>query len=170
MKTTPEYFFNNFVMGNYCDFKKNPAEVRLGFNAVVSASHIADHYFYFNKKHNPNKVKAYRNIGSFVGFVSHNTQLLFKDIRSIANAYKHLYTLDNPRTAIYSTIASPGTIETITFKNISPWIKEIREDLAEDLSTTRVVYTRTDGQQIILIETLEIIISFWTDFLNSLEK
>ena len=128
MKTTPEYFFSYFVLGNYSEFKLYPGDVRIAFNAVLSAAHMADHYFYFYKKNNPNKVKTFQNIGSFVVFVSKKTKFIFKDIRSIANAYKHLYTLDNPKTAIYSTVASPGTIETITFQNKRSDIIEIKEN------------------------------------------
>jgi len=166
MKTTPEYFFHFFVLGNYYEFKSNPGDVRSGFNSVLSAAHMADHYFYYNKKYNPDKVISFQNIASFVKFVSQKTKLGFKDVRSIANAYKHLYTLDNPKTAIYSTVSSPGDIETITFQNKRSDIIEIREELAEDLSISKVVYTRTDGQQINLSDTLETVILFWQDFLQ----
>ncbi len=45
-----------------------------------------------------------------------NTNKYFKDIRSIANAYKHLYTGHNPKYSQYSSIASAGTIEDVKLR------------------------------------------------------
>jgi hypothetical protein len=161
MQMTPDDFFELFVQGNYEDYSLNPGCIRQAFNASVSASQLADHYFKYNKKHDPAKVNSYKSIGDFVEYLSVNTNGCFRDIRSIANAYKHLYTLDDPKMAIYTTIGSPGAFESITFLNKKSEIKEIKEEYTDDLTTSIVVFTRIDGQQINFLPTLETVIDLW---------
>jgi hypothetical protein len=161
MKMTPDDFFVLFVEGNSEDYFLNSGCIRQAFNAAVSASQLADHYYKYNKKHNPAKVNSFNRIGDFVEYVSLNTNGCFRDIRSIANAYKHLYTLDDPKMAIYTTIGSPGAFESISFLDKKAKIKEIKEELTEDLTTSKVVFTRIDGQKIDFPNTLETVIDFW---------
>ncbi len=89
---TPDQFFEAFVRGNYEDCQQYPGCVRRAFNAAVSASHLADHYFTYWNKHDQSKVRGFKAIGEFVEDLSTNTDGCFRDIRSISNAYKHLYT------------------------------------------------------------------------------
>ena len=105
----PYQFYEMFVLGNYSDFKDQPDCIRRAFNAVVSASHMADHYFNYYKDKDIAKVNDCIHIGNYVEYVSKQTNGIFRDIRSIANAYKHLYTKTDPR----SSISSAGTIEVI---------------------------------------------------------
>lgn len=53
---TPYQFFEIFVEGNYEDCYQNPGCVRRAFNAAVSASQLADHYFNYFKVHDLSKV------------------------------------------------------------------------------------------------------------------
>jgi len=111
MGMTPEEFLKAFVLGNYEDCLQYTGCVRRAFNAAVSASHLADHYFTYYKKHDQSKVKSFNKIGDFVEYLSNNTKGCFRDIRSISNAYKHLYTSKDPEKAVYSTISSTLAIE-----------------------------------------------------------
>ncbi len=116
----------------------------------------------FYKKHDPSKVKSFDKIGDFVEYLSKNTNDCFRDIRSISNAYKHLYTSDDPKTAVHWTISSPGALESISFKNRKSKIKEITEEYTEesDYINSKVVYTRIDGQKFDFLPTLETVIKF----------
>ena len=170
MKMTPDDFYELFVICNYEDYRLNPGDIRLAFNAAVSASHLADHYFKYNKKYDLSKVNSFKSLGVFIEYLSLKTEGCFRDIRSIANAYKHLYTLDDPKTAIYTTVTSPGAIESISFHNKKSEIKEIREERTEDLNTSKVVFTRIDGLQIDFSNTLETVIYFWKGLLYRQEN
>jgi hypothetical protein len=163
MGMTPEVFFEEFVRGNYEDYQYNIGSVRHAFNAAVSTSHMADHYYRYYQRQDPSKVKSFDKIGDFVEYLSKHTKGFYRDIRSISNAYKHLYIAD------IWTVASPGVIESISFPGKKSEIKTIEEEWAEDSDTndikSKVVYTRKDGQQIDFLSTLETVVRFWEKLL-----
>lgn len=167
MGMTPDDFFEVFVQGNYEDYLSNIGGIRQAFNAAISASHMADQYLTYYKKHDPSKVKSFNRIGDFVEYLSSNTNDCFRDIRSISNAYKHLYTSDDPKTAVHWTISSPGAIESISFLDKKSEIKEIIEEsmVDSDYIKSKVVYTRKDGQKFDFLPTLETVIKFLGEIL-----
>ncbi len=150
---TPHQYFEAFVQGNYDDYVDNQSCVRRAFNAAISASHMADHLFAYNKRHDPTKIRQFHKIGDFVSHVSNNTNGYFKDIRSIANAYKHLYTGADPKYSQHSSISSAGTIEAIHLTGGN--IQEVNEDLS------KVVYTRKSGQQLEFLPALQAVVQYW---------
>jgi len=150
---TPDQYFEAFVQGNYDDYIENKGCVRRAFNAALSASHMADHYFLYYKSHNSSKVSQFKTIGIFVNHISNNTNEYFKDIRSIANAYKHLYTGHNPKYSQYSSISSAGTIEAVKLTGGN--IKNVGEGIS------KVVYTRKSGQQFDFFPALEVVVQYW---------
>lgn len=168
MGMTPDDFFDVFVQSNYEDYQINPGSIRHAFNAALSASHMADHYLNYYKKHDQSKLKSGDKIGDFVEYLSKNTKDCYRDIRSISNAYKHLYTAD------IWTVASPGVIQSISFPSKKSEIKTIAEDWTENSDTndikSKVVYTRKDGQQIDFLPTLETVIKFWEELLYKLDR
>lgn len=111
MGMTPQEFFEAFVMKNYTDCQTDTGNVRYAFNAAVSVSHLANHYFKYYKKYDASKIKQYKGLPDFLNYLSKKTKCCFKDIRSISNTYKHLYT--NTK---YSEISSTGAISVISFK------------------------------------------------------
>jgi len=113
MGMTPMQFFESFVKGNNDDCHENPGCVRRAFNASVAASHLADHYFTYNKNHEPALVSKFAALGNYVDHLSRQTGGAFRDIRSIANAYKHLYTDIDPKKITYNSVSSPAAIESI---------------------------------------------------------
>ena len=168
MGMTPNEFLESFVEGNYYDCVDAPGNVRRAFNAAVSAAHLADHYYNYHKRHSPSKLDQFRGLGDFVGYVSKDTGGAFKDIRSISNAYKHLYTSTDPKRESYISIASTGAIESVSLLNDEDDIDEIEEDFVasqhEGGFHSRVVFTRRDGQRIEFLPVLKVVVDYWYEF------
>jgi hypothetical protein len=167
MGTTPQEFLEVFASGNYEDFRKHPGCVRRGFNAAVSASHVADHYFEFNRRHSPDRVRGIKDIGAFSEQTARATGDAFRDIRSISNAYKHLYTDTKPHLAAHSTITSSGTIDVVfegdaEFQDIGT---EFHSGGGED-DPGRVIFTRKDGSKGDLLESLTVVMAYWKRLLD----
>ena len=162
MGMTPVYFFELFVLGNNDDYHKHPGCLRRAFNASVATSHLADHYFIYNKSYEPTLVSKFNSIGEYVKHLSLQTGGAFLDIRSIANVYKHLYTDIDPKKIIYNTVSSPAVIESI----------EIHEDeLGIDLISTvyatksgvneKISFTRIDGSKSDFLPILDAVVNYW---------
>jgi hypothetical protein len=170
MGMTPDQFFEAFVRGNHEDCQQHPGCVRRAFNAAVSASHLADHYLEYYRKHEQSKVKSFRKIGDFVEYLSNATGGCYRDIRSISNAYKHLYTSIDPKKAVDSSISSTGAIESVSFVDEDAEVQMIKEDWTEDSKgsnpKSKVVFTRKDGQRIEFLPTLDTVIDFWVKLLH----
>lgn len=162
---TPQDFFFVFVLGNFGEYIQNPEDIRRAFNAAVSASHMADHYFNYNKKFNPGKF-TFKNIGEFVEDITKKTNGCFRDIRSISNSYKHLY--EDPSTAKYSTISSTGAIESVSFTIKNSEVKVIGVEWLGDSKPnevkSKVVFTRKDGKRVDFLPTLKTVINFWESY------
>lgn len=165
---TPEDYYEAFTLGNYHDFMDNPSSVMRAFNVAVSASHLADCYYNFHKKNTPNLISGYRSLTDFLIDISEKTNNYFNDIRSISNAYKHLYTgIDGG--ANYSSISSAGTIESIIFEDEE--INQVSEELLDkNGSDFTVIYTRKTGEQIRFSEAIETVINFWEAMIYKTEK
>jgi hypothetical protein len=163
MAMTPDDYFEGFVKGNYEDYIDNQGCVRRAFNAAISASQMANHWLEYYKRHDPSKVSQFSTIGDLVSHISNNTNGYFADIRSIANAYKHLYTGAHSRYSQYSSIASTGAIEVahLTGGNI----QKVNE------KASKVVYTRKSGQQLDFLPALQAVFQYWDqDLLSSFLK
>ena len=157
MSMTPDQYFDAFVRGNYEEFANDPGCVRRAFNAVVAASHQADHCFQYYKKFYPSKVNSFGTIGNYVEFLSISTNGSFRDVRSIANAYKHLYTGNNSKHAEESSISSAGTIESVRFSNSG--VVELAQQTSDD--TDSVIYTTKAGERRCLKTALDVVFRFW---------
>jgi len=170
MGMTPDEFFEAFVRGNHEDCEQHPGCIRRAFNAAVSASHLADHYFAYFQKHDQLRVKSFKKIGDFVEYLSNNTGGCFQNIRSISNAYKHLYTSIDPKKAAHSSISSTGAIESVSFVDKDAEVQMLEEEWTEDSkcsnSKLKVVFTRKDGQRIEFLPTLDTVIEFWEKLLH----
>lgn len=155
MSMTPQQYFEAFVEGNYYDFQANQGCVRRAFNAAVASSHLADHFFEFYQRHDPSKIGQYAKINDYVEFISQSTNGYFRDIRSISNAYKHLYTGADHKKGQHSSISSASTIETIQLRGT-----EI-EELCEHYQSSSVIYTTKSGQQKRFMTALKAVVEFW---------
>lgn len=164
MGMTPEQYLEAFVEPNRWDCHETPGDIRRAFNAAVSASHLADHYFTFYKRHNPEKVLPFDTLGRFVQYLVAQTNGSFRDIRSISNAYKHLYNSDGP-SARFETINSCGSIERLElFENEG--IEGMEEDFVEkegEESRLAVVFMRKDGTRGEFLLKLDVVVDYLRD-------
>src|SRR5690349_20060284 len=110
MGMTPFEFMEAFVEGNHEEFEDKPNCIRLGFNAAVAASHMADHYYEYMKRHDPATVSRFKCESNYIESLYKNPGKCFKDVRSISNAYKHLYTKSS------CSISSAGSIDLVRFQ------------------------------------------------------
>ncbi|MDD3960513.1 MAG: hypothetical protein PHT77_01470 [Bacteroidales bacterium] len=160
IKMAPEDFYEAFMIGNYNEFNCDSSSVMKAFNSAVAASHLADCYCNYHKVNNPELIQEYPNLSDFIEFIHNRTGNYFRDIRSISNAYKHLYTGLSDNYARHSSISSSGTIETIVFENEE--IKQLEEDFSKNIEPeTKVVYTRKNGEQIDFLYAIDRVKEFW---------
>lgn len=155
---TPAEFFESFVEGNRFDCHNDPGCIRRAFNAAISASHLADQFFSFNKRHDPLLVSAFPNIGSYVEHLVLRTGGAFRDIRSIANAYKHLYTDSTSPLGAYSSVDSSGSIQSIDL-SADQEFSGVHEDYGRDQRS--VVFARKDGTTLEFIPVLDVVVDHW---------
>ncbi len=158
MGMTPWEFFESFVEGNLEDCREDPGSVRRAFNAAISASHMADHWLTFNQRHNPTVVAAFRDVGSFVEHLSQATSGAFRDVRSVANAYKHLYTDSSSKHGAYSAIDSSGAITSVDQLGGSDLVK-VEEQYGD--TSSKAVFARRDGSTLDFLPVLEKVVEYW---------
>ena len=162
MGMTPVNFFELFVLGNIKDCHYNPGCLRRAFNASLAASHLADQYFTYNKFHNPSLVSSFNTIGEYVNYISEKTDGAFRDVRSIANAYKHLYTDSNPKKIKYNTVSSPAVVESIEIHEDDVGINLISSEFApKSTIQEKISFTRIDGSKSELLPILKAVVDYW---------
>ncbi len=164
MGMTPEQFLESFVEWNLADCLDQPGDIRRGFNAAGSASHLADHYFFHAKRHQPDLVAQFHALGEFVEHVSLNTAGAFRDVRSVSNVYKHLYT-DKGHLSQYSSVNSCGSIECLELGDDEE-IQALQEDYVrgdDQEDRLRVIVKRKDGSQFELLPALESVVTYFRE-------
>lgn len=162
MKMHPAHYLEVFVEGNFYDFKENSNCLRRAFNACVSTSHMADIYFNYCKRNQIDIISEFNKLKDFIIFINKETSNIFKDIRSISNAYKHLYLDDD----VYSTIASGGVLTSVESFNKDAGICGINSDYYDHANReTTVTFTRKDGSTDSLNPILESVNKFWFDLI-----
>jgi len=161
MGMNPLDYHDCFVCPNYQDFCEEENNVRKGFNAALSACHMADNYYNYYKANNPGKVSSFKQLKDFQVDLSSKTQY-FNDIQSIAIAYKHLYTSYSKP---HVTIESGGVITCIRIHGNNA--VEIDGCGTDDSGKDIVIYTRKDLQKVRLKEALSHVLNIWQDILFS---
>ena len=160
MSMDPLVFYESFVLPNYCDFCEEEDNVRKGFNAALSVSHMTDNYYNYYKRHNPDKVARFKNIKIFKTYLSKKISY-FDDIQSLSNAHKHLYTYPDKS---YVTVESGGVVTSITIQVGN--ILRIDGSESDDFEKTVVIYTRKDGTRVKLKAALIKVIDLWEKMLD----
>jgi hypothetical protein len=160
MGMTPYEFMDAFVEGNYEEFLDQPDCIRRGFNAAVSASHMADHYYEFMKRHDPSKVSKFKSDSNYIESLYKNPGECFKDVRGIANAYKHLYTKSSCQ------ISSAGSIDLVKFNIKGVSLKAIEQNWVsspdvDGPDSTKVIFRRRNGTQGGLLDALTQVRDYW---------
>ena len=160
---TPHDFLESFVQGNRWDCHAEPGDIRRAFNAAVSASHFADHYHKYNERHCPKLISEFPKFGAFIEHLSFQTGGAFKDIRSISNAYKHLYTGADKNLSTHSSISSSGSIYSIELplsEDIIGLDEEAAREPEQAVTTLEVMFTRKDGSKSEFLPTLDTVVDF----------
>jgi hypothetical protein len=113
-RTTPHSFYEQFVVPNLDDYLKQPDDVRLGFNASVSAFQLADIMFCFYEHHRDrSKVAPWRTLKALHKDLT-KRQPLFLTVQSVATVFKHL----RPRPGnTFLEVGSPGGLSSIKFSS-----------------------------------------------------
>lgn len=62
MRTTPRSFYELFVVPNMEDYRSQPDDVRLGFNAALSAFQLADIFYAFYQRERPAVVSRWKKL------------------------------------------------------------------------------------------------------------
>jgi hypothetical protein len=150
MGMMPIEFFESFVEGNRQDCHNDKTCVRRAFNAAVAASHLADHYFKYGQAHFQASVSEFENFSRFVENLSLRTDGAFRDIRSISNAYKHLYTWAS------CSVSSCGAIELVEFKDSDCDLDNVSQQEA-------VYFTRRNGSSSEFLPVLDKVVNYWRD-------
>jgi hypothetical protein len=164
IKMTPRKYFDAFTYANYLDFEDEKASVRKAFNAAIPAFHLADCYYSYQKRFEPSTIAKYSNLGQFIVQISKDTDGYFKDIRSIASAYKHLYTSGSKRSASKSTISSAGVVVSVEITGED--VSLIYEDFeASSEKSFEVVYIRRNGRIILFHTAISRVVKYWETLL-----
>lgn len=162
MGMTPDEYFTAFVLGNQEDCAENPSCLRRAFNAAVSASHMADHYYAFNARHHPELVSQWPNTAAFVRHVIKETGEAFRDIRSISNAYKHLYEDRKRGRPAQWTVSSGGSLESVLFEGGNRPLQSMEADYGyAERDKFAVVFRRRDGTRGEFLPELQRVIHYW---------
>jgi hypothetical protein len=162
----PVNYFEGFVLGNRDDCEADPACLRRAFNAAVSATHLADHFFEYHKRRKAAALAAYKDADAFAKHVGTVTGGAYKDIRSIANAYKHLYERKKNRGPDW-TVASTGSIDVAEFSSREKRLAFISN--SEDAERFVVIFRRRDGTQAEFLPTLDTVIDYWANTIYSVD-
>ena len=166
MAMSPNDFLEGFVHTNFFDFQNDPGSVMRAFNTAVAASHFLDHYYNFNDRNSPTLVDRFGSLRGLMEYVDKETGGAMRDVRSIANVYKHLYTFNDPRRAAHSTVSSAGAIESLRLEwdeylaVESDYLDEFLDDSAERPQPA-VFVTRKDGSRSEVMPILQAVIEFY---------
>ena len=167
MGMTPDWYLEAFVEPNLRDCQDQPGDVRRAFNAAVSASSFADHCFKYQKRHRPEVVEKFPKVGQLRGYLAEETQGAFRDVQSIANVYKHLYSVDSPSYR-YETVGSCGSIESLEITD-DEHLAEIAEDYlraGQGEGRAAVVFKRKDGSKAEFLPALEVVVNYFHELLH----
>ena len=163
MGMDPDRFLEAFVQGNLWDCRDDSGDLRRAFNAAVSASHLADVYYEYNKHHNPAAVSSYPRLSDFVEHLANATLGDFRDLRSISNAYKHLYTASYLQ--VHSTVLSGGALESVRIEAADVGVDQLEaayeEETAGEGGRMVVRFTRKDGSTAEFLPVLESFFEYW---------
>jgi hypothetical protein len=104
-RTTPKSYYDLFVEPNLRDYLQQPDDVRLAFNASVTAFQLRDIMYYFYKKNDPSKISRWSKVAAFQVYLVER-EPLFQTIQSVATVFKHLHTYETS----YYELGSPGAL------------------------------------------------------------
>ena len=132
-RTTPCSYYRYFVEPNFQDYLQSPDDVRLGFNASLTAFQLAEVMFWFYKRNDPAVVSSWKTLRDFHSHLS-GREPLFRTIQNVATVYTHLHLYKHE-------IGSPGMLSGLKLANAG---FEAKADWTED-GTGDVMVRRRNG-------------------------
>lgn len=156
-----EYF--EILYGNTQDCHEDPGSVRRAFNAAVSASHLADHIYQYSSRHGGKLGLRYPNFANYIDHLGADTSGAFTEVRSIANAYKHLYTTGG---AVDSSVSSAGAIVSVELTDPGQAVTRVAEAYeigASNEAKTFVTFTRRNGSTSAFLPVLDAVVEYFCD-------
>jgi hypothetical protein len=156
-RTTPRSYYQHFVKPNFQDYLQSPDDVRLGFNASLTAFQLAEVMYWFYKRNNPGVVSSWNALRDFHSHLS-GREPLFRTIQSVASVYKHLHLYK----LSHYEIGSPGALSGLKLANAG---FEANADWSED-GTGDVMVKRRNGTVASLTQALKaVVLSLWPSVL-----
>ena len=158
---TPRRFYDDHVVPNLDEFRKNKGSDRHAQNAAGDAFHMADHVHEF-KKRDPSW--PYKNGGDYKRYLAEKCPS-FINVQSAATAHKHLY----PTSRIVA-VSSAGafypksSIEKPTSK-LGQAFSKIR--LYLDGSSTEIFFQNRNGVEQPFLPEIENVVRMWADELTT---
>ena len=157
MGTTPGSFYSMFVKPNFDDYLARPDDIRLGFNASITAFQLRDILFAFYRKHHPAKLR-WKDLPEFHRDLV-TREPLFLTVQSVATVYKHLH----PNKGFYE-VGSPGALWALRVPSID--LKATWDNTKGDVMVRR----RQDGTDISLTAALSAVVEkLWPSILPTEE-
>jgi hypothetical protein len=155
----PWEFHEVFVSEDYADWQDDPDSLRKAMHLAVSAGHLADHYCRFHQRHNPEFEQKYpgpesddKGLNQFLAAL-YKREPMFKLIRHMANAYKHLYTRSS------CSVSSGGAIEYLEHE-------EMRLDQQYSEPKGDITIKTRDGSSTTFSAAIAATIQMWDDVLS----
>lgn len=160
---TPGDFFYGFLYEEYQDWDRDSSQqcqsLRKAFSLSIMLGHMADHFYKYHEKRNTEFRSMFPSFESSFLPEAYNRCPNLKIIRSMSNAFKHLYTYNS------QAVSSGGSVEIITSHDKSEVFSENWED--ERIPTLRVsIQTRKNGK-VWFDEAAKEVFEFWSDVVQS---
>ncbi len=149
--TTPRLYFDFFVRPNLWDFMERPSDIRLGFNAAVSAFQQADVFYEYYGLRNPSVVAAWPDKKDLLIELSQR-EPMFGTIQSVATVYKHLYAKGG-----HYVTGSPMSLNGVG----SPDETNLERRWGAGPEDGHVIVNRKDGTTCRLLDALNAVIELW---------
>jgi hypothetical protein len=157
-RTTPGFYYQHFVEPNFQDYLQSPGDVRLGFNASLTAFQLAEIMYWFYKRNDPAVVSRWNALRDFHSHLSRR-EPLFRTIHSVATVYKHLHLYK----LTHYEIGSPGALSGLKLANAG---FEAKADWRD--GTSDVMVRRRNGAVASLTQALNaVVLSLWPSVLPS---
>jgi hypothetical protein len=155
---TPWEYYDEFVNPNFHDFENARGDLRMAFNAAVSAFQLGDHFYRYFRRNDPRIVERWKDTRALHQYLRH-IEPAFGTVQSVATAYKHLYLA----AAHYDT-SSPGAVRAVTLPHLGLLI----EDRLHVEDPREVVVTRRDGSEVVLYDCLRRVVrNMWPQVMPS---
>lgn len=153
MRTTPDSFYEMFVQLNFEDYKKTPYDIRIGYNAALSAFQLTDIFYAFYGRENSKRLESWKTKKDLLKYLS-EIEPYFRTIQSVATVYKHLHAKGS-----HYDMETTGSCVSIGTSGMQ---------LDSDCRDGDVMIIRRDGTKVSLKLALEKVVNeMWPNFLRS---